>query len=108
MTPSGSANRSRNARSGSARSVASRSLRVIIAFTISSQFRAHVPELREERDVEHLAEITHSDRAARPAFATDDALHRRHVSEAPLLKPVLEVDQLLHQLIGIPVPLQTA
>jgi MFS family permease len=68
------------------------------------QQRADLPQLREEAALEHPAEIGDPGGAAGAALHADNPLHRLDVSEAPLLEGILEVDQLLGQLVEIPVP----
>ena len=41
--------------------------------------------------------------AAGAALVTDDALHGRQVSEAPLLEPIFHIDQLLGEFVEIPI-----
>lgn len=51
------------------------------------------PQFGEEDGIEHAAQIPHSLGSARAGFETDDALHRGHVTEAPLAERILQVDQ---------------
>src|SRR6185503_10427093 len=67
-----------------------------------------VPELGEQADLERLAQIHHALGAARAALEADDALDRRQVAETPLREAVLEVDELLGELVEVPVLLGVA
>src|ERR671939_540480 len=69
----------------------------------SAKVRAHVDELREERHLERLAQERHAVGAARAALVADHALDRLHVPEAPELKVLFHVDQLLAHIVRIPV-----
>ena len=55
-----------------------------------------------------MVQIGDASRAASAALETGGALHRLHVMEAPLLEPVPDVDQLLGELVKLPVGLQIA
>src|SRR5262245_25821286 len=65
------------------------------------KLRTHRPQLREEGMIERRLEEGHAARAAGAALEADDALHRLHVAEAPLLKPVLQIDQLLGEFVEV-------
>ena len=49
-----------------------------------------------------------SARAAGAALEADDALHRLHVAESPLLEPVFQIDQLFGQFVQVKVLLGVA
>ena len=61
-----------------------------------------VPKLRKKHDLQHAAEIGDTRSAAGAALETDDPLDRRHMVEAPAAEIVLEIDQLLGELIELP------
>src|SRR5437773_9669259 len=65
--------------------------------------RPHLPQLGREDDVERLAQVADAGGAAGAALVADDPLHRLDVAKAPLLEGILEVDQLLGQLVEVPV-----
>ncbi len=50
-----------------------------------------------------MAKILDACRTAGPALHADDAVYGAHVPKPPLLKPVLEIDQLLAELVKIPI-----
>ena len=56
-----------------------------------------------KRRVERVAQVADARRAAGAALEADDALDRGHMAEAPLPEEVLQVDQLLRQLVEVPV-----
>src|SRR5436305_13112120 len=72
------------------------------------QVGAQLPDLRKQHHVEHLAQVPHAARAARAALEADDALHGRHVAEAPEPERVFEVGELLAQLVQVPVTIRVA
>src|SRR5688572_13836556 len=76
--------------------------RSVMTDTVSHR-RAHGPELREKPELEQLGQVSHPARAARTALVTDDPLHSLHVAEAPELELVIEVDELLGELVQVPV-----
>ena len=49
-----------------------------------------------------MAQIGDPGGSAGSALETDDALNRLHVAKAPLLEPVLDVDQFFGELIKLP------
>src|SRR5450631_1588342 len=63
---------------------------------------ANLPEFGEQHDVEHLAQVPRPAGAAGAALEADDPLHRGDVVEAPAAEIVLEIDQLLGELIDLP------
>ena len=72
------------------------------------EIRAQLPDLGEQHDVEHLAQVADAAGAAGAALEADHALDRRHVAEAPEPEHVLEVGQLLAELVQVPVRLRVA
>jgi response regulator RpfG family c-di-GMP phosphodiesterase len=65
-------------------------------------------QLGEEGLFEHPFEIGHARGAAGAALEADNALDRLQMPEAPALEMVFEIDQLLGQLVEIPVILRVA
>src|SRR5438445_13824013 len=73
-----------------------------------SEIGAQLPDLGEQHDVEHLAQIADARGAAGAALESDDALDRGHMAEAPEAKRILEVGELLAELVQVPVRLRIA
>src|SRR5690606_13070694 len=63
-----------------------------------SQPRPDLPEVREERLVQGRPEVSRTLRAARARPRADRPLDHLHVSVAPLLDPLVEVDEVLAEL----------
>src|SRR5450631_1472040 len=68
--------------------------------------RANGPELREEAQLQGLRKIGDAARPPGAALVADDALDGLHVRVAPQLEVVVEVDELLGELVKIPVRLR--
>src|SRR5690606_29683769 len=68
-----------------------------------ADLRADVEELGEERQFEGALEERDARRAAGAALEADRPLNGPHVPETPELELVLDVDELLAHLIGVPV-----
>src|SRR3954469_25577941 len=68
-----------------------------------SELGACAPELREKHHVQHPAQVVHARGAAGAALQADDPLHRGRMAEAPLAERVFEIDQLLGELVELPV-----
>jgi hypothetical protein len=64
-----------------------------------------MPEFGEELGLEHPLEVAYAPRPPGPPLEADDALHGGHVVEAPAAEIVLEVDELLGQLVELPMRL---
>src|SRR3954463_8708977 len=73
---------------------------------LGADLGADVEQLREEGEVQGGAEEADPGGAARAALVADDALHGLHVTEAPELEGLLDVDELLAHLVGLPVALR--
>src|SRR6185503_20121008 len=58
--------------------------------------------LGKEDHVEQSAQVPHARSAPGAALEADHALDRGRVAEAPLAKRVLEVDELLGELVEVP------
>src|SRR5579883_761557 len=67
-----------------------------------SQRRPEIPQLREEPELQEPAEIGDAFGAAGARLAADDALDGRDMAEAPLAEEILEIDQLLAELVDVP------
>lgn len=67
-----------------------------------------VPQLGEQHDIEHLTQIRRVRRPARALLHADDALHRRHIAEAPLPEHVFEIDEFFGHFIKLPVRFRIA
>src|SRR6201987_5265489 len=77
-----------------------------VGFTSRSKLGPHLPELRKQHDIEHLAQIADATGAAGATLQSDDALDRGDVVEAPAAKIILEVDELFGELIDLPMRLR--
>src|SRR5690606_16698579 len=65
--------------------------------------RADLEYLGKKREIQRLLQETHAGRAAGARLEADDALDRLHVTEAPELEVLFDVDELLRHLVGVPV-----
>ena len=69
------------------------------AVTVSLELRPHLPKLREQHHIQHLAQIINACRAAGADFVADHALDGYDVIEAPAAEVVFYVDQLLREVM---------
>src|ERR1700730_15222640 len=67
-----------------------------------SQLSPDLPELWEQHNVQHLAQISNAGRAAGTSLKSDDPLHRRHVVKTPAAEIILEIHQLFGKLVQFP------
>ena len=74
----------------------------------ASDLGADLPELREEGAFQRRAQEGDAGGTTGPGAEADDALHRLHVAEAPLLEGILHIHQLLRELVEIEMRLRLA
>src|SRR5262249_8984361 len=73
-----------------------------------SDLCAHAPELRIEGKLQGFAEVGDAGGATGARRVADDALDRFHVTEAPEVESILDVNELLSELVEIPMCVHVA
>jgi len=61
-----------------------------------------VPKFREKFDIKHVTQITYTCRSTSTAFEPNNAFNCGYMIKAPTSEVVFEVNQLLTQLIKLP------
>src|SRR4051812_5651794 len=64
--------------------------------------RPHVDQFRKKRAIERALQIIHAGAAAGARLVADDAFDGLHVAKTPELKALLDVDELLAHVVGVP------
>ena len=67
------------------------------------QIRPKLPKLRKQNNVEHFTQITHACRPPRSELEPNHPLNRGDVVEAPAAEVVFNVDELLREVVQIPI-----
>ena len=67
------------------------------------QLCPQIPQLREQANLQHRFQISHTRRPAGATLEADDALHGGHMPMPPLPHIVFQVHQFLGELVQIPV-----
>src|SRR5690242_15151907 len=78
------------------------------AITPPSDLRANRPQFRIKRQIQRFLQIAHAARSAGARLVADDAFDRLHMAEAPEMKAVFEIDELLGQFVQIPMRVHVA